>query len=752
MKKKLLLIATGLLFAASLVGAYSLGNARGQPEIIIRNDDEPQVIEVIEGSDQIAVVNLDVGVELASGEHVFHSDHAINFPTEAFRFASLNEARIGIEANHFGAYIIIPANFSQNVESLNDIPTRILLEYEVSQLLSGEEQRDILYQVLHFGDSLNSDLSYVYLSNILAEFHQAQDDSLLVLENDQRTAEAIHSIQPRDLVEMIQLPELVREEEWIEGLDLSSYMSLSEQLVQGLGSDYEEKIQLNNNQLTLLTEQGDDIIREIGEVAGRITDVNLLYDVNENRIYEGGIQALNNHFNDFNSEVLSTNREEMIGIMNQMSSRIQYIEERLVQSIEQHYLHLENMQLILNDRPTLSLLEIDTNSYAIESSLENHRVDINLVSVPSPTGEANLQALEGIIGVLLADTDQTVEDALEVANNLLLIPDSSSSEQFLDNIRQRDISLESQTYSIDIQGEVADLADEMFDSFIADLEARLDSENFRFEAFYYDYEDERKTIFMLFSTHEEFLKEVRESLEHIEELDIIPVQDIINTQIINPVVDRSEAVQADIISRQAEGISFMHTHQQQIRDFTPVTDAGFVATSVSELLTIGSEMQGHLFENNQAHIEQNRTLHDTTTKNISNIQSAVMKADEESHLRVEEGLNHAQTLNATLSAQNHNALGDFVQRLPFTRLGTVEFSTAYQFIVRPMLLYHLGNYFISGMNEIITTIVSEPVAIAANMGLSEIWIWLVPIAMGGVLICALTLVVLERRKKKREDF
>lgn len=777
-KKYLLIIATGLLFIASLAGAYFLGSSARERQLVyaVNNDDVPlaQAVQIVEqGSDQIAVVNLDLGVELANGEHIFYSDHAIRLPTSNFRFTSLNEARVGLGENHFGALIVIPSDFSKNVESLNAIPTQIILEYEISQLLSGEEQRDILYTVLHFGDSLNTDLSYMYLSNILAEFHQAQDDSLLVLRNDKRIAEAIRSIHSNDLLEMIRFPEVARDESWIESLDIFNYMGLSEQLLQELGNDYQEKVQLNSEQLTLLTEHGETAIRGIDELARRVYDIDFLYDLNRDRIYSEGRRAVSDRLNDFNLNNLGANRDGMVSVVDQASTQVQYIESRLRQSIEQHYLHLTNIQLIPSTHPILRLWwQEETNQYILGGSLGDHQVTINPISTPLSNDEkdSNLHSLQEIIEMLLENYDQPVSYVLEAAN-YFITDGFDTAHDFLVSIQQGNTPLETHRCSITTNGDVSDISDEMFGLFIAEMEERLDSENFRFEAFYFDdndepqyydefyyddeQEDERKTIFTLFSTYESYLEDVRSRLDNFESLDVASVQDIIDEQIIHSVVTRSGAVQGEVTTGKKESTDLLHTHQQQLRGFAPVSDDGFITHATGQLFSTMSDMYAHLLENNQAHIEQNRNLRDETMENIDNIRDTVIEAEIESHLRVEEGLEHAQTLNSTLSEQNHNMLNDFAQRLPFTRLGTVEFTTAYEFIVRPMLLHQIGEYItVTGndMNDLATTMTSNIVVGLDHIDLNQAWIWLIPPVVVGMLICTVVLWLSERNKRKKEDF
>ena len=110
----------------------------------------------------------------------------------SFEYSSLEEARTGLANGKYGAYIIIPAGFSQNVVSLNTTPQAAQLEYALNKSLSGESQYHLLYDVMSFGNSLNDSLSYMYLNNILSEFHKAQDGAATVMNNDLKDKEAVY--------------------------------------------------------------------------------------------------------------------------------------------------------------------------------------------------------------------------------------------------------------------------------------------------------------------------------------------------------------------------------------------------------------------------------------------------------------------------------------------------------------------------------------------------------------------------------
>ena len=84
-----------------------------------------------------------------------------------------------------------------------DVYKRQQLQYAVSEDVSADAREELLGDVLQFGEQLNSQMTYMYLCNIMDEFHAAQDESAMVMNNDITDKEAIQGIQASDLVSMV---------------------------------------------------------------------------------------------------------------------------------------------------------------------------------------------------------------------------------------------------------------------------------------------------------------------------------------------------------------------------------------------------------------------------------------------------------------------------------------------------------------------------------------------------------------------
>ena len=756
-----------LLAVALLVAAYILGTMADRGEVtVVRSFEEEfqfvQVEQAFEGSDQIAVVNLDVGVELPSGRHVYHGVNAVRFPFDNFQTTSLSEARAGLEDNRFGAYIIIPANFSENVESLNAIPTRIQIEYRMSALLSGEEQKDVLYAVLRFGDMLNSGLSYMYLSSVLSEFHQVQDYSLQLMEHDQLTAESIAAIEAGDLVEMVRLPDLIRTEYNIPPLDITTNIELIGQVLMDLSDAYQGKIELNDEQLAILTNQGLMVSQELIRLISEVNAINILYDEDGDLILSDGQIALVNMLIQFNDNLLDVQVPGIRSTLSTVLNHSDYFREVLERSIGEH---LDNLNRRIDQFPDpMPSLLVEGNSddgFDIVSSEDNDNIllGFHLVSTPAYIDPGYQEAFSIIMDALLSSLNQPVEDVLaSVDASEILSLSGLTPTQLLASTSS--IPVEPHEARIDKYGEIEEVNNYILDPF-RDFEYNvLTIENFRYNPYYFDTDGDQVvdeygvglTLEDLLDRFNDFIQARIDSLGgDIQGIYIPDVEEIVDTQVVVPLVNSAVQAQTTMTDRQQDEISLINTHVGHIGGFSPVSDAGVVGAAMSQVTANVNEMMNSIFENNLEHVELTMEVYSNTEEFVREVREAIFEATEVAHLLVEEGVLEAQELSYYLSNINQEVLEEFTRRLPYTRLGTVEFSTAYQFMVRPMELQRLDD----GTSRQVAVRDGGPLPnipqIIAPDRLDGFWRWYPVIFAATALIVGAAMVYLGRKKSKKGD-
>lgn len=213
----------------------------------------------------IAVVNMDEGTIKGEGS-INYAAKLIDTVTDDIIITGLEDARRGIENGNYSAYIMIPAAFSENVETISTKPVKSQISYAVGSGLKGNERDEVIYRIKNIVQLFNSDLSKVYLSSILEEYHDAQDHASTIMENDTADMELLLAIEGEDLIEMIEIPEITEIENEIEVLDLAKNHAENEESVKNIDQSYREFYEEGKKELTKIQDsfgETDDKIDEI---------------------------------------------------------------------------------------------------------------------------------------------------------------------------------------------------------------------------------------------------------------------------------------------------------------------------------------------------------------------------------------------------------------------------------------------------------------------------------------------------------
>lgn len=226
-----------LLFIGCLLGVW------------INFEYQKQLEESAETVQIIAVVNMDEGISV-DGEHINYASQLIQFPNNNFEIVGLNDAKLGIENGTYAAYVIIPADFSKSVLSVEDKPEKIIIEYAFNQRLSEEIEKQVVYDINTFEITLNTNVAYMYIDAILTAFHDVQDDSVTILKNDENDLISLQSVDSGELISWMQQPELSVVANEIEQVNLNQYFTNNETFLNAMEQEYSTSIQQGVSEFT----------------------------------------------------------------------------------------------------------------------------------------------------------------------------------------------------------------------------------------------------------------------------------------------------------------------------------------------------------------------------------------------------------------------------------------------------------------------------------------------------------------------
>ena len=672
----------------------------------------------------IAVVNLDEGTE-KDGEKINYAESISSFPSADFEYSSLEEARTGFENGTYGAYIIIPATFSQSVESINSTPETSWLQYAVNQSYSGEVQYELLYNVVSYAENLNNSLSYMYIDNILAEFHSAQDGAASVMANDIRDKEAIDQIEAYDLVALVQSPELVQTENTTEMLDVTGYTQRNSELAQEIDEQYMQCVSAIQQEISELRGSGSDLSDILTQMAKEVEDIDVSEDEQGGVIAETADAEL--------EEELGAYVDGLIEVIDETAAGSTDIETYLARSTEIYNKIIERetgeyqdaMQKAVKDAVPALTLENRGNSGYVLKFQETDSPQLTFAVDRGTAAPDDKQILrEKIIASLAASNSQkeTIQVTVSIeesspgagdgrdvttdyetytsVNTVLAGWDSEaqglgyqSAADFLSNYDPEDVDGDapSEDDSITVSGDVAE-----FTRYIISQIEGTDVGNYEvseFEGIVYDENGKPLTdkesgdvltVGGLMEKHSAALREMGNALSDSRDSDIASAKELVRLQYMEPVQQNVEEAKEEFARKNEEEKAQISDYDEELSRFAPQVNTGFLTENSSEMAQNNAQMQEALSENNMAYMEYAGQVFEAATENVTTLEQMIADTKESSDEAVTGGLSNAKSVKQETSIQNQDILEEFALKLPYTRLGSVEYTRAYQFIAAPI--------------------------------------------------------------------
>lgn len=268
------------------------------------NVEEKLLTVANEETEIIAVVNLDEGTYKQSepDEIIYYSNELLKFNHTDFEVVSLESARNGILEGRFGAYVILPADFSEKIESVNYDPEKAALTYAINPYLNSNAKERVIKNLESFNADINYDISYMYVSAVLNEFHDVQDSSKIVLSNDLSDEEELLAVDTEELIEIFSYPELQQVEKEIEELDFQEIFEtnrfLSNEIKEGLDKDIEESRLAYQE----VQDQSTEVFGATDTVLWIIENYSPGYDEDGQLVYQDGVSSISENFVRYNQE------------------------------------------------------------------------------------------------------------------------------------------------------------------------------------------------------------------------------------------------------------------------------------------------------------------------------------------------------------------------------------------------------------------------------------------------------------------
>lgn len=282
-KEKLIKLYTGIGIALVMILCLYIG---AQFEQSMRQREE-----AMQTVTQIAVVNMDTGIE-KDGKRLNYAAGLIQFPDTNFTYTSLEAARTGILDGTYAAYIIVPEEFSVCASSIETEPENIYIQYAVNDELREDIYNQIINNIHEFEVLLNANISYMYVSAILNEFHEGQDAAVTIMENDTEEMELISGIDAEKLITELEIAEAEYPENELEYIDLSDETQKNNEYLKNISEYQTESIEKGQEEFQKIKDADTALQISFSAISKTLDTIEITKDEEGNLLYQEGLDKL----------------------------------------------------------------------------------------------------------------------------------------------------------------------------------------------------------------------------------------------------------------------------------------------------------------------------------------------------------------------------------------------------------------------------------------------------------------------------
>jgi hypothetical protein len=318
---------------------------------IIESDKSYKVVS----TKDIAVVNLDDGVKL-KGKKAYYAGKIITLPNEHFYMTGLDDARNGLKSGKYGAYIVIPATFSKAIESINNDPQKATIKYTVNADNNDASLASIVNDINSFASVVSENITFIYVSAILDEYHRAQDNTKVILKNDSIDLDNINSISPESLLGRYENVKENNIDFKPSDIDLDKYNVENENIVDSFSRELREAKEENERNFDNIKREGEEVRTGTDSFGRFFESLTPLRDNSGNSVYSHGLTNIERLLSGHNDRLNSS-----FNMFDEIFKRQNEQTKNILQ--EEANVHLASESNALRNQINLEISSILENSY-----------------------------------------------------------------------------------------------------------------------------------------------------------------------------------------------------------------------------------------------------------------------------------------------------------------------------------------------------------------------------------------------------
>ena len=597
---------------------------------IIESDKSYKVVS----TKDIAVVNLDDGVKL-KGKKAYYAGKIVTLPNEHFYMTGLDDARNGLKSGKYGAYIVIPATFSKAIESINSDPQKATIKYTVNADNNDASLASIVNDINSFASVVSENITFIYVSAILDEYHRAQDNTKVILRNDSIDLDNINSISPESLLGRYENVKENNIDFKPSDIDLDKYNVENENIVDSFSRELREAKEENERNFDNIKREGEEVRTGTDSFGRFFESLTPLRDNSGNSVYSHGLTNI--------ERLLSGHNDRLNSSFNMFDEIFKRQNEQTKNTLqEEANVHLASESNALRSRINLEISSIIENSYRriFEQEYQN---------IQRSGMELMRRYIENVImHELVMDTEEreyllsklaTASDAI-MSENINTATMSNAINSMTDNIAP--------TFNITMNPFVGS------NTYLTGLNTAADTD---------------------FNTIKTALNFPIEELNDAFRNDI---EDVIDNSVSNMSAEINEKIR-DFNDVQRRYIDLLD-------DYNPYThlNDSYMSRAANELERSTGMV---LSEFRDKQTDDEKKVYDImrlSDENIRMYDESIGKAYDTTMKNVIDVVNELRSKKESTKSENSELMNDFSDKLSYTRIGSIGNKDAYNFISSPV--------------------------------------------------------------------
>lgn len=750
-----------VLFGVGLAALLMLSGIVGMR--IERNHQENAEMQK-EHISTIAVVNMDDGIVMGEAQ-INYASQLMSFPSDNFTVTGLTDAKSGIENGSYAAYIVIPETFSASVTSIENEPKKVALAYQYNVKLDEESELQAVNDVNAFITLLNSNIAYMYMDAILAEFHRVQDDSSTILSNDNTELELLADVNAIQLIAVAEPVEEVFVENDIKPVELTTYTTKNTVLLESLLLSYAEASQKGKEDYTSIQETNVEVGTAKDNFFSTYQAVVEDSASGQAELLETGRDSLADAVGSYNQDI-DVKREDVEQIVGEIVDK-----QVSWNQIEADHQLEELLQKTAQDNDGA----LGNLQKAWENAYENIKVDAdkNLQFQLGNTDDSTEKPLEGVVedayaqgfsdalNFLTNDIEQwTGEEDITVDDIQNIIGDYKNADVLQDieecepQIEELKGQLKGCLDNIHIDWENLNTSLPTIDE-IENGNKGADSENSDEKGEEGNNKDTEIDEDTDIDKPEDEEKEPQISLTRVSDeqiadttnriLDLFKMQSdseeinqIIQTYFVDALYEENKNQMSRLSDAEQQLSQSMDDYESSLDSYDPLQyiENAKLDTYLNDIETNAGEMLDSVEENNSDYMLYATEVYTNTTEHTTLLRSSLDEANKQTTTNVENCINELLLSREEVNNENVSLLEGFTDSLSYTRVESQGNAEVYDYIVNPV---------VSQINA--QSVTNAPVSTSEKK--NPVRIWLVIVLGIGIVICLTEVFINFRRQYKK---